>query len=133
MWPCLHTKSFEGSPKYHERERVNWNGTITISQGWRYTTIILHIRDMLLEYIFFYFEPTHSVYEFGIFHVWTYLTPLSLFLSCMSPCSITSRRAAAGVDLGVPTAAAEIGAEEALLCSDPRCGSGYFQINSVCG
>jgi len=35
---------------------------------------------MLLEYIFFYFEPTHSVYEFGIFHVWTYLTPLSLSL-----------------------------------------------------
>ena len=84
MWPCLHTKSFEGSPKYHERERVNWNGTITISQGWRYTTIILHIRDMLLEYIFFYFEPTHSVYEFGIFHVWTYLTP-SLFRAAQNP------------------------------------------------
>ena len=60
--------------------RVNWIGTITISQSWRYTTIILHIGDMLLEYIFLHFGPTHSVYEFGIFHVRTYLPRSISFL-----------------------------------------------------
>ena len=46
---------------------VNCIGTIAISQGWRYTTTILHIGDMLLEYNFLYFGLTRSVYEFGIF------------------------------------------------------------------
>ena len=47
---------------------------------------ILHIGDMLLEYIFLHFGPTRSVYKFGIF---TY-GPIFPSLSINIPLSRTS-------------------------------------------
>ena len=49
---------------------------------------VLYIRDMLLEYIFLHFEPTRSVYEFGIFTYGPIYPSLSLpyrFRFCRRP------------------------------------------------
>jgi len=102
-------------------KRVNWNGTITICQGWRYITAILHIGDILIEYIFLHFKPTRSIYEFGIF---TYGPICPSLSSVRRPAPVRARSSEPypppELILGVPTAGDRSrGGAAAIACLRP--------------